>query len=535
MSESFYKMIIPERLNMTDLVLNKWSNNRDLVAICQDKERITYNDLTRTVAKLGNCLKTAGIKPGERIILRMSNHAMYIALNMAIIKIGAIAVPTSTLFREREISHIIQNSKAKFAIAMPEFLNELASQEGKSEYLKKIFTIVGKEDNYESVEELSSKEDDTLSSYNSSKNDIAFILYTSGTTSFPKGVPHAHRWLLALGEPNSDFVMGIRSGDRILTPSEMTWMWPWGYCIWFAMYKGASTCIYTGRFDPEKTFECIENYQATHIVGNPTIYRRLLRIEGGEKRYNLSSLRSAFSSGETLAPELFNEWKKRFDCEIYDCLGQTESHVFCSTRPGSVKLGSIGKPLPGIPVSIINEDGSQCKSGEIGYLAMNKHFEGLTSGYLDMPEEWNRKVRGQWYLTWDYALFDDDGFFWYVSRSDDLIKSRGYLIAPKEIEDVLQEHTSVFESSVIGANDTEMRERVVAIIVLREKQVPSQELALGIRKYVSERIAPFKSPKEIIFVDSIPKTVTGKIMRKTLKEEYEKPNGTISLKYRYTF
>jgi acyl-coenzyme A synthetase/AMP-(fatty) acid ligase len=307
----------------------------------------------------------------------------------------------------------------------------------------------------------------------------------------------------------------------MFTPIEMTWMWPWGYCFWWVLYAGAATCLYTGRFDPERTWRYVEKYKATHILGNPTIYRRLLRVEDAEKRYDVSSLRMAFSSGETVEPELFNEWKRRIGTELYDCLGQTENCVFICTRPGIVKPGSLGKPLPGCPVTVVREDGTLCDVDEIGYLALHKDWEALTPGYIKLEEEWASRFKGEWYLTWDFARVDKDGFFWYVSRTDDLIKSRGYLIGPKEIEDVLAEHEAVLESAVVGVKDPELRERVKAFIVLNEGYEPSEELAKELRDYVRKRIAPYKAPKEIEFVDALPKSITGKIMRKLLKKQEE--------------
>ncbi|BBD72141.1 hypothetical protein HS1genome_0530 [Sulfodiicoccus acidiphilus] len=359
-----------------------------------------------------------------------------------------------------------------------------------------------------------------LDAYPSNAEDTAFILYTSGTTAFPKGVEHAHRWLVALGDPNTEFVMNLRRGHRVTTPSEMTWMWPWGYCLWFPLYRGATIVIYEGRFDPQRTFSHLEKYEVTHFVGNPTIYRRMLAVDKAEEKFKLR-LEAAFSSGETLAPEVFREWKRRFGCEIYDCMGQTEMHVFCATRPGSVKLGSMGKPLPSIPVEVVREDGTPCDEGEVGYLAVRGDFKGLTKGYVNLPEEWASKFKEKWYLTGDYAYLDEDGFLWYVSRVDDLIKSRGYLISPKEVEDVLQEHPAVLESAVVGVKDPELREKVKAYVVLKEGYSPSEELAREIREFTVRKIAPFKAPKEIAFIDSLPKTVTGKVMRRVLKTQAE--------------
>jgi len=519
-----YDLIIPGRMNMTWWALDRWASRDDgdrRPAIYHEDDIVSYRGLQKSVNKFGNLLKKRGVAPGDKVLLRMPNHPSYIALAMATIKIGAVIVPTSTLFRAREVEYILNDSEAKVAISMPDLLSPLEESKPKAPKLQRILVAEGEVAGYDSVVKAAANESDELENYDTSKDDLAFILYTSGTTAFPKGVPHTHKWLMALGDPNSNFVMGTRGEDRILTPIEMTWMWPWGYCIWFTMYKGAATCIYNGRFDAERTLQYMEKYRATQFLGNPTIYRNLLRVENAEKVYDLASLRAAFSSGETLAPEIFREWKTRFDTEIFDCMGQTEMHVFCATRPGATKLGSMGKAMPSIPVAVIRQDGSMCSEKEVGYLAVRRSFPGLTKGYLNREDDWAKTMTGDWYLTWDYAYVDEDGFFWYVSRTDDLIKSRGYLIAPKEIEDVLQEHRAVMESAVVGLPDTEMRERVKAFIVLRDGYAPSRDLAADIRQFVAGKIAPFKAPKEIEFTQTIPKTVTSKIMRRVLKQEGE--------------
>jgi acyl-coenzyme A synthetase/AMP-(fatty) acid ligase len=520
--DQFYEVVVPEKLNMTYLALDRWADKKgDLPAIYFESEVITFKQLQKTVNKIGNALIKQGVKPGDRVLIRMGNHPMYLALNLAIVKIGAVTVPTSTLFRERELGYIIKNCEATLAIAVPDLVPQLEAVKERNPNLKKILTVTGKYGNYECIDDLMKDESEELEAYKTTKNDLAFILYTSGTTGFPKGVPHKHAWMVAVGDPNVKFVLRMGPGDRMFTPIEMTWMWPWGYCFWWTLYAGGATCIYTGRFDPERTWSYIEKYKATHILGNPTIYRRLLRVVDAEKKYNISSLKMAFSSGETVEPELFNEWKRRTGTELYDCLGQTESHVFVCTRFGVVKPGSLGKPLPGCPVAVIREDGSLCDVDEIGYLALDRRWEALTAGYLKLEEEWSTRIKGDWYLSWDYAKVDKDGFFWYVSRADDLIKSRGYLIGPKEIEDVLAEHQAVLESAVIGVKDPEIRERIKAFIVLKEGYKPSTELANSLIEFVKQKLAPYKAPKEIEFVESLPKTVTGKIMRKELKKQEE--------------
>ncbi|MCH8022647.1 MAG: acyl-CoA synthetase [Thaumarchaeota archaeon] len=519
--DQFYEVTLPDTFNMASLALDRWADRDDgdkLIAIYHENEAFSFARLQSMVNRMGNVLKLQGLGFGDRALVRMGNHPMYLAINLAIIKIGAVAVPTSTLFKERELEFILNNCEAKMAIVAPDLLPELEAVKNRTSDLKKILTLNGVREGFESIDNLMDHESDNLDAYTTTKDDGAFVLYTSGTTGFPKGVPHKHAWMISVGDPNVKFVLQMSRGDRMFTPIEMTWMWPWGYCFWWTLYAGGACCIYPGRFDPEKVWIYLEKYGATHLLGNPTIYRRLLRVPDEKMRHPSSSLKMAFSSGETVEPGLFNEWKRRVGTELYDCLGQTESHVFVCTRKSVLKPGSLGKPLSGCPVAVVREDGSLCDPDETGYLALEKDWVALTSGYIKQEEEWKSRIIGDWYLTWDFVKVDQDGFLWYISRTDDLIKSRGYLIGPKEVEDVLAEHESVLESAVIGVADPDQRERVKAFIVLKEGFVPSKDLAELTRNFTRKKIAPYKVPKEIEYIESLPKTVTGKTMRKTLKE-----------------
>jgi len=526
--DQFYEVKLPDTFNMASLALDRWADRDDgdkLVAIYHEDETFSFARLQGIVNRIGNVLKGQGLGFGDRALVRMGNHPMYLAINLAIIKLGAIAVPTSTLFKERELEFILNNCEAKMAVVAPDLLPELEAVKSRTSGLKKILTLNGVQEGYESIDNLMEHERDDLDAYRTTNKDGAFVLYTSGTTGFPKGVPHTHAWMISVGDPNTKFVLHMNQGDRMFTPIEMTWMWPWGYCFWWTLYAGGSCCIYQGRFDPEKVWSYLEKYGATHILGNPTIYRRLLRVPDEKIGHPGSTLKMAFSSGETVEPGLFNEWKRRVGTELYDCLGQTESHVFVCTRQGVLKLGSLGKPLSGCPVAVVREDGSLCDPDETGYLALERDWVALTSGYIKQEEEWKSRIVGDWYLTWDFVKVDKDGFFWYISRTDDLIKSRGYLIGPKEVEDVLAEHESVLESAVIGVADPDQRERVKAFIVLKDGFVPSKDLAESTRNFTRDNIAPYKVPKEIEFIESLPKTVTGKTMRKTLKKREGTPSN----------
>ena len=271
-----------------------------------------------------------------------------------------------------------------------------------------------------------------------------------------------------------------------------------------------------GRFDPEKTLAAIEKFQPTILIGVPTLFRRLIVLGEAVGRYDLRSLRMGVSSGEPLPLDTSQQVKELLGIDIYDCLGQTEIHIFMNPDPHR-KPGSLGRPLPGHIVTTLTDDGREAGTGEIGHLVIRSDDLGLCLGYRGQPEIWQRTHRGGWYYTKDLAYQDEEGFFWYVSRSDDLIKSRAYLISPREVESAILEHPAVLEAEVIGVPDEVIGQRVKAFVVLRSGQHPSDTLADEIASQVRKKIAPFKVPKEIVFVEALHRTATGKLMRRELR------------------
>jgi acyl-coenzyme A synthetase/AMP-(fatty) acid ligase len=276
--------------------------------------------------------------------------------------------------------------------------------------------------------------------------------------------------------------------------------------------------MYSGRFDAETTLEFIQRYRVSVFSAVPTIYRMLLAIEDAEKRYDLSSVRLGNSAGEPLPQDTFEEVKRRFGFEIMDGLGQTESHIFLSNYPGQpVKPGSMGKALPGHVVAVLNESGEECPDGEVGELCLSTDDPGLTVGYRGMPERWNEVIKGGWYYCKDFAYRDEDGYFWYVSRSDDIIVTRAYLVSPKEVEAAIMDHPSVLEAGVVGLPDPTIGQKVKAFVALKPGIEGSAELEEELKEMLKNNIAPYKAPREIEFVNELPKTATGKIMRRVLR------------------
>ncbi len=510
---------IPEKMNMAFYACDRWAegSSRDLPAMLFDERTITWGELQDSVNRLGNALLTMGVQKGNRVFLRSQNCLELYFSILAAMKIGAVPVPTSSLFGAREVQHILDDTRAVAAIVHSDSV--AVFDEVKSEFLKNLIVIGENAAQGTPFEEAVKDSSTELKCADTSSSDEAFMLYTSGTTSAPKGIVHSHSWLIATGEPIVNAEMELAPGDVTLSVSEINWMYPFGCNFFYPFYCGATVGVYQGRFDPERSFGYVEKYRATHFIANPTIYKRMLLVEDPETRWDCSSLRMGLSSGETLPPHVFKTWKSRFNCEIYDSMGQTEIHIFCCTRPGVVKMSSMGKPFAGVPpCTVVDQEGEPVKTGEVGYLAISGEHPGLALRYENQEEMWQSRFRKGWYLTGDMSYIDEEGFFWFVSRSDDLIKSRGYLISPKEVEDTLEEHTSVLEAAVVGKKDEILGQLVKAFIVLRPGKTGSDELVEEIRHMTRDAIAPYKVPKEIEFVEEFPKTVTGKTMRRELRD-----------------
>ena len=296
-------------------------------------------------------------------------------------------------------------------------------------------------------------------------------------------------------------------------------MYPLGSSFFHPLLAGATVVIDQGRFDPEKALATIQRRGVTVFAAVPTIYRLLLAVPRAESRYRLGSLRLGMSAGEALPPDTYGQWRQRFGVTIYDGLGQTEGHIFIANQLNlPIRPGSMGKPLRGYEAAVLNDTGSPQPRGTSGHLAIrNEDHPGLAIGYRKDPERWAAVNRDGWYYTQDIAYVDEDGYYWYVSRSDDLIKSRAYLISPKEVESALLEHPAILEAAVVGIPDAALSNKIKAFVTLKAGTEASDSLAVQIREYVRSVIAPYKVPQELEFLSDLPKTANGKILRRELR------------------
>ncbi len=533
-SNGFYKLDLPQNLNMARLIVDYWveQGRAKDVAIYYKDQKITYLELKDLTDRFANALHKLGVSKGDRYIIRTPNLPEYQVSFLGGQKIGAVPIPTNTMLREGELEHIINNSETVAVITTDKYIQAIENIRSKCKTLKHIIVIGETEGDQLSFEQMLKDGEGEPPYVETHKDDQAYFLYTSGTTGPPKGVVHGHRFIIGAGDPIGKFNMGLERGDICGGPTALTWMYALGHNFLFALRWGVSTVIYSDeRFNSERAYEFIQKYKIKIFAGTPTIYRMMLAVKDAEKTYDTSSLKYCLSSGEPLLAETWREWMRRFNVKILDSMGQTEAHEFCTTQTAlKVKIGSMGKPLPGIEMAIINEKGERLPPGEMGHLALRRDHPGLFLEYFKMPEQMEEVFfPNNWYDTKDLAYMDEDGYFWYGSRSDDIMTCHGYRISPAEVETALQEHEAVLESGVAGVVDPEMGEKVKAWVVLHEGHEPTQDLARALQDHVKATIAPYKYPREVAFLEELPKTSSGKILRRELrrweKEALEKKSN----------
>jgi len=510
---------IPERFNITAAALDRHvaEGRGNRIALHFSGRAYSYAELQLSVNACGNALRHLALGPGDHYVIRSHNRPEYLIALLAGMKIGAVPIPTNSLFRIWELEHILRNSESRVVFTSSGLADAVLEVKKNCKSLHHVIVF----DEAVSSDTLSFPDflrgaSTELQPADTRASDPAFAIYTSGTTGQPKGVEHAHRWLVATGDPITRLLMCLTEDDLCFSPLEISFIYALGCNFLFPLYAGAAVAMMPGRFDPERTLAAIDSLKPTIFIAVPTIFRRLLALGDTLRKYDLSSLRMAMSSGEPLPIDTLRQAKERLGIEIYDCLGQTEIHIFMKPEPQR-KLGSLGKPLPGHVVAILNEQGQEVAVGEIGHLVIRSDDPGLCLGYRGMGETWGQCHRDGWYYTKDLAYRDEDGFYWYVSRSDDLIKSRAYLISPREVESAIMEHPAVLEAGVIGTPDEQIGQRVTAFVSLKPGHHSNSNLSEEIIRLVRDKIAYFKAPKEIIFVESLPRTATGKLIRHELR------------------
>ncbi|OYT45780.1 acyl-CoA synthetase [Thermoplasmatales archaeon ex4484_6] len=526
-----WKWNIPEYYNMGYDAVDKHVDDPDKknkVALYWEHEngerrKYTFWEMSTLSNRMGNALRGLGLKKGDRFLIRLPNIPEFQIVFLAGVKIGAVPIPSSVMFKAKEVEYRINDSSSVLVVTTPEHVKEVEEVRSDCPSLEHVIVVGEPEEGQLSFYELLERSSRYLELERTRAEDMAFFCYTSGTTGMPKGAVHAHRWAIG-NDPNARYWQAFRPDDIVAHTGALSWIYPLGNAFIYAWRHGASVLLYEGRFSPEKWFELIERYQVTNLACVPTGYRMFLTVKDFEKRWDLSTLRHCISAGEPLNPEVIAEWKRRLGIQIYDGIGMTECMVYLSNIPGmEIRPGSCGRPQPGHICAIVDDEGNELPQGELGTLAVRKDDPGLFLEYWNKPEKTAECFKKDWFLTGDTLFIDSDGYYWFSARGDDLIMTAGYRVSPFEVESTLIEHPAVLEAAVVSSPDKMRGVIVKAFLILNEGYEPSEELKKDIQNFMKENAAPYKYPREIEFVEQLPKTQSGKIKRKELRErEWER-------------
>ncbi len=501
----------PDRLNCVTRFLDRWiaEGRGDAPCLISPSETLTYRQLFERVNRIANVLvHKLGLVPGGRVLLRSANNPMMVAAYLAVLKAGGIVVATMPLLRGREIAYPLEKAKIALALCDHRLADEMEKARALSTELKRVvYWGHGAED---SLEALMADASPDFAAVETAADDVCLIAFTSGTTGEPKGTMHFHRDLLAICDTYARHILRARPEDRFTGSPPIAFTFGLGGIVLFPMHVGASTLLLE-KATPEDLLPAIAEHRVTVCFTAPTAYRAMLsKLD----RYDVSSLRKCVSAGEALPKATFEAWLKATGLKIMDGIGATEMlHIFIAATEDEIRPGATGKPVPGYEAKLIDEEGRDLPPGSVGRLAVR----GPTGCRYLADERQAKYVQNGWNVTGDTYRMDEDGYFWYQARSDDMIISAGYNIAGPEVEAALLTHPAVAECGVVGAPCPERGMIVKAYVVLRPGHVPDAALVKALQDHVKAEIAPYKYPRAIEFVSELPKTQTGKLQRFELR------------------
>lgn len=481
-------------------------------------EKLSYDGLRRQSNRVANALVRAGIGRGSRVLVLLPRGINPYIVYLALLKTGATIMPGSEMLRSSDIRYRVEHAKANAVIADSALTAEVDLIRDECASLSHFISVNGEPDGWTSLATLCEGTTDADLNTKTDDHDIAFLSYTSGTTGGPKGVIHTYQW------PRDHLaVAGTFWFDA--KPSDVAWATAgpgWAKWVWspFVSVLGnrATAFVYTGRFDAETYLRLMQDHHVSLLCATPTEYRLMAKVND-LSRFSIS-LRSACSAGEPLNREVIDTFRREFNITVRDGYGQTENSLLVGTlQDMEVRPGSMGKPFPGTRVAVIDGEGNILPQGEVGHIAVHQSHPTLFKGYLDDPQRTKQAYVGEWYITGDQGRVDEEGYFWFEGRMDDMIISAGYTIGPFEVEDALVKHPKVAECAVVASPDPERGHIVKAFVVLRnsaDKEDPN--LVSELQEHVKRITAPYKYPRSIVFVDSLPKTNSGKIRRVELRQ-----------------
>ncbi|MFK7963815.1 MAG: acyl-CoA synthetase [Burkholderiaceae bacterium] len=524
-----FTLSMPEHYNFAYDVIDRIASESDGTAVIamsrngEDIRHVAYSDLAADSSRFANALFALGLKPGDHACVVIGRIPAWYTVLFGCMKAGVVSMPGTNLLTGKDIAYRINRARARMVVVTPEHCDKINAIRAECPTLEHLITVGEAPAGWESLEALCAQqapEIPTEKRLNTRSTDPMMAYFTSGTTSLPKMVPRDFGYGLAQVVTGL-FWIDNREGDVHWTLTDTGWAKAaWG--MLFAQFTLKSPIVLydgEGAFDADFHLRMIAKLKVKTFCAPPTVYRLFAQLP--LENYDLSSIRRSLSAGEPLNPEVIRVWEKATGTVIADGYGQTETVNIVGNFPNvEVRYGSMGQAVPGFDIDVVDDHGERLPTGEVGHIAIKLSDPwpaGLFHGYQTDDDPDMRSFHDGWYFTGDTASRDEDGYFWFVGRADDLISSAGYRISPFEVESSLLEHPAVAESAVVGKPDATRGEIVKAFITLASGYSPSDALVEEIQTFCKSHTAPYKYPREIEFVDSLPKTISGKIRRVELR------------------
>jgi len=495
---------LPDRYNVgADLIERNLPARASKVAIHTAAGDVTYGELGRLTNGAATAFLDEGVRREERVLICGFDTPGWVAAFLGAIRIGAVPVPVNpVLQRTEDYQHFIDDSLARVVVVdatTEEKLRPISPRQIRSDHISPA---------------------DDVTPAPTRKDDMAFWLYSSGSTGKPKAVVHLQHDIPYTCATYATQVLGIKESDTTFSTTGLFHAYGFGNNLTFPYWVGASTVLHAGRHTPQTVLDTIEKQRPTLFFSAPTLYNAILNFEGSKAR-NLGSIRHCVAAAEALPAEVWRRWKDAFGLTILDGVGSTEMlHIYCSNRIDDLKPGSSGKPVPGYELKILDDEGKPVQKGEAGDLYVKG--DSALALYWAQHEKSKRSIVGEWFFSGDRYRQDEDGFYWYEGRSDDMIKVSGLWVSPIEIEAALLEHPAVAESAVVGMS-MEGFTRIKAFVIPKQGATKGDALVVELQEHCKSRLQRFQYPHMIEFVEELPKTVTGKIQRYKLREKEVAP------------
>jgi benzoate-CoA ligase family protein len=488
-----------------------------VVAIECGEERVTYAQLLDGVNRFGSALRdTLDVRPEERVAILLPDGPPFAYAFFGAIKIGAVPIPLNTLWRPADYRYVLEDSRARVLVVSADLRSCIEEIPAASRPALRHVIIVGEAargGDRMTFADLLARGSPALEAEPTSRDAPALWLYSSGSTGAPKGCVHLQHDMVICAELFAKGVLGITAEDRCFSVAKLFFAYGLGNGLYFPLAVGATSILWPGAPTPANVYGVIERHRPTLLFSVPTSYGMLLAHAGG---FDLSSVRLAVSAGEALPPALYERFKQRFNVDIIDGIGSTEAlHMFISNRPGAIRPGSSGLIVPGYDARILDDEQQPVRQGDIGNLWITG--DSICTGYWNQHEKTKAAIEGAWIRTGDKYSQDDDGFYWYAGRADDMLKVGGLWVSPIEVENALVGHPAVQECGVVGREDHDTLVKPMAFVVLKAGVEGTAILGAELQQFVRERLAEYKRPRWVAFVAELPKTATGKIQRFRLR------------------